>query len=124
MSQRLLLVSVFLLALFASCSKEPQKPENLIDEEKYTDLLVELQLIRSYGNNADTDSTTIDSLKTKVFQKYGVSSEAFIKSHRYYEQFPQEQTQRAEDAIEQLKMDKVADSTKSKTARDTLPINH
>lgn len=100
-------ISIMLVLLTASCSENPQKPDNLIDEDTYTDLLIELQLIRSYGENAETDSTTIDSLTTDVFQKYDVSAETFMESHRYYEQFPQEQKERTEEAIERLKMDKV-----------------
>lgn len=119
MSQRLLIV-VLLLVSLANCSDNPQKPDNLIDEEKYTDLLIELQLIRSYGENAKTDSTTIDSLTKEVFNKYEVTRESFKVSHQYYQQFPQEQKNRAEKAIERLKMDNVVESD---MPRDTLPQN-
>lgn len=121
MNLRLFLLSVLFVSILASCSDDPQKPDNLVDEDTYTDLMVELQLIRSYGENAETDSTTIDSLTTEVFQKYDVSADVFMKSHEYYEQFPEQQKARAEEAIERLKMDQVGD-----TARDTtIPsINH
>lgn len=120
MSQRLFIVFTFLLFTLANCSDDPKKPKNLIEEDKYTDLLVELQLIRSYGENAETDSATIDSLTSSVFQKYNVSSEAFMKSHEYYERFPKQQNERIGNAIEQLKMDKVGSSD---TLRDTLSRN-
>jgi hypothetical protein len=120
MSQRLFLIIVLLLFSLTGCSEDPSKPENLIDEDKYTDLLIELQLIQSYGENAETDSATIDSLTSEVFQEYNVSSESFLKSHKYYEHFPQQQKVRIENAIERLKMDKVEDTD---TPRDTLPIN-
>lgn len=111
---------VFLFILMTSCSGNPQKPDNLIEEEKYTDLLVELQLIRSYSENAATDSTTIDSLTSLVFQKYEVTNESFRESHRYYQQFPEEQKIRTDKAIERLKMDNVEEDS---VARDTLPAN-
>lgn len=118
MDLRFFIIFLLLFSL-AGCSGDPQKPNNLIDEETYTDLLVELQLIRSYGENADTDSTTIDSLTTEVFQKHEVTRESFRESHQYYQQFPQEQKIRTENAIERLKMDNVEENP----PRDTLPKN-
>lgn len=111
---------VFLFISLTACSGDSQKPANLIDEEKYTDLLVELQLIRSYSENADTDSTTIDSLTSLVFRKYEVTSESFRESHQYYQQFPEEQKIRTDKAIERLKMDNVEEDS---VPRDTLPEN-
>lgn len=114
------LLPVLLVFFLAGCSDVPQKPNNLIDEDTYTDLLIELQLIRSYGEHADTDSTTIDSLTTEVFQKYEVTRELFRESHQYYQQFPAEQKMRTEKAIEQLKMDNVEEDD---IPRDTLSKN-
>lgn len=110
-------LSIFILA---SCSDDHQKPDNLIDEDTYTDLMIELQLIRSYGENAETDSTTIDSLTSGVFQKYDVSAEAFLESHEYYEHFPEQQKARTEEAIERLKMDQVENTD---IPADTLSVN-
>lgn len=118
MTLRFFLVFLLLFSL-AGCSNEPQKPDNLINEDKYTDLLVELQLIRSYGENTETDSTALDSLTSVVLEKYEVSSEAFRNTHQYYQQFPQQQKIRVENAIERLKMDKVEDSD---TTSDTTTI--
>lgn len=100
---------------FLGCNSAPEKPKNIVPESKYVKLLVELQLIRSYSKNADTDSTTVDSLTSEVYEKYGVSREQFHKSHTYYQHFPQKQKNRIEQAIEKLKMELVTkqDSTKS-----------
>lgn len=115
-----LILSILLISIFLSCSDDPQKPDNLIDEDTYTDLMVELQLIRAYGENAETDSTTIDSLTTEVFQKYDVTAESFMESHKYYEHFPEQQKARTEEAIERLKMDKVGNFD---DPRDSTVIN-
>lgn len=116
-----LFLSILLIFILANCSDDPQKPDNLIDEDTYTDLMIELQLIRAYGENAETDSTTIDSLTTEVFQKYDVSAESFMESHEYYEHFPEQQKARTEEAIERLKMDQVENSD---AKMDTLPIKN
>lgn len=118
MNQRLFLLSILLVFILANCTENPQKPDNLIDEDTYTNLMIELQLVRSYGENAETDSAAIDSLTTEVFQKYEVSAESFMETHQYYEHFPKQQKARTEEAIERLKMDQVKNSD---TARDTIP---
>lgn len=75
--------------------------------------MVELQLVRSYAENAKTDSLTIDSLTNEVFKKYDVSGKTFMASHKYYEHFPQQHQHRIEKAIEQLKMDQITDTSKT-----------
>jgi len=98
------------LLLLVGCmgNDTPEKPKNLIPEDKYVSLLVELQLIRSYQQNAPVDSLTIDSLTTAAYQKYDVNKALFQKSHQYYQQFPKEQKERIQQAIEQIQMDQVA----------------
>lgn len=99
---------IFLLLIsLVNCSEDSQKPKELIAEDTYIDLLVELQLVRSYGESNYADSLTVDSLANKVFGRYGVSDTAFYQSHQYYQQFPEEQEVRIDEAIERLKMDQV-----------------
>ncbi len=78
--------------------------------------MVELQLVRSYGENNSLDSLIVDSLTDEVFQKYEITDSVFVQSHNYYQQFPKKQQKRIEKAIERLKMDQVADTT----SQDTL----
>ncbi len=82
--------------------------------------MVELQLVRTYGENAEVDTASIDSLKNEVLRSYGESLETFRTSHQYYQQFPQEQKKRIEKAIELLKMDRVAEEDST----DTRPRRH
>lgn len=103
---------IFLLFFSAfGCSDRPPKPDQLIQEGEYIDLMVELQLVRSYGETNSLDSLTVDSLTDEVFQKYEVTDSVFVQSHNYYQQFPKKQQTRIEKAIERLKMDQVSDST-------------
>lgn len=107
-----ILCLIFLLLLFlAGCSESIEKPQKLIAEEKYINLMVEMQLVRTYGEYAEVDSISIDSLKTEILQRYGESEQTFVASHQYYQRFPQEQQKRIEKAIERLKMDQVGQDT-------------
>ncbi len=85
-------------------------------------MLVELQLVRSYGENTQVDTTIIDSLTTEVYNKYDVSAQQFQQSHTYYQHFPKEQKARVEKAIEQLKMELVtrSDTTDTTSQADSL----
>lgn len=106
MIKRICLLAIFIGGIWG-CSEEPEKPEDLISEGKYVSLLVEMQLVRSYGENAKTDSTTIDSLTSEVYTKYAVTEEQFDKTHNYYQHYPKEQKKRVDRAIEQLKQELV-----------------
>ncbi len=104
------LVILFLgLAVIASCSEDPDKPEDLISEDNYIDLIVELQLINTFSQSSLADSISADSLIDATFEKYGINREQFAASHNYYQDFPEEQKTRIDSAIERLRMDKVQD---------------
>lgn len=104
-----------MLLSVSGCSDRPPKPDWLINEDTYIDLMVELQLIRSYGETSSLDSLTVDSLTDEVFQKYETTDSIFVQSHNYYQQFPKKQKIRIEKAIERLKMDQVSDTTDQDT---------
>lgn len=104
-------IVILLMSILVGCSENPEKPDHLIPQKKYVDMLVELQLVRSYADNAETDSATVDSLTQEVYKRYNVTAQQFKETHQYYQQFPQEQKERVEKAIEELKMDQVEDTS-------------
>lgn len=110
---------IFLLVL-SSCNQSPQKPDPLIPEKKYVNLLVELQLVRSYSKVAGKDSLSTDSLAQQVFNEYGISRQVFEENHTYYQKFPKQQKERINRAIELLKMDKVERDTVQTASPDSL----
>ena len=118
MNVRYFLIGLSLLILMG-CEQDSRKPKDVIAENTYVDLLVELQLVRSYAQNAQTDSLLIDSLTKSVFEKYEITGQTFWESHNYYQQFPEKQKTRIDKAIERLKMDQVratSDTTDSTSA--------
>lgn len=125
MSSRIIISSVLLLG-FWGCSSTPEKPANLIPEDRYVTLLIEKQLVRTYTEFNKTDSTKIDSLTNAIYEQYNITEKQFQESHHYYQQFPQEQKKRIDRAIEQLKQELVTnretDSSASKSISDSLEI--
>lgn len=105
-------LSVAFLSLFLllSCGEqEPAPEERLIPEDIYVDLLVELQLLNTYRGSLP-DSVRADTLRPAIFERYGVSPEAFERSHRYYRQQLDAQKRRIDEAIERLRRDQVRES--------------
>lgn len=123
MSCRALSLTLILAVLLLSTGcgdDQPRPPENLIEEDRYIELLAELQMIRSYQEFLPRDSTTVDSLIGVVYDKYDISREQFIESHNYYRQDLEGQVERLDEAIERIRMDQVQEDT---TATDSLTAN-
>ncbi|MDX1617827.1 MAG: DUF4296 domain-containing protein [Balneolaceae bacterium] len=101
------IIALALLASISACSANDgvTPPENLIGEETYLHLLIELQLLKSYQEIVPPDSMNIDSLKKVIFNKYDVSEARFRKSHNYYQHQVGRQRQRVVRAIDSLRME-------------------
>ncbi|HEX6982388.1 MAG TPA: DUF4296 domain-containing protein [Balneolaceae bacterium] len=116
---RFCLIILLLLSL-NSCKQTPEEPDRLISEKKYINLLVELQLVRSFSEVAAKDSLSADSLVQEVFHKYEISRQVFEQSHKYYEKFPEQQKERINRAIELLKLDQLRNDTTQTIPPDSL----
>ncbi len=98
---------LLLTIVVASCGTQNEPPENLMGEETYINMMVELQLLRTYQAQSDIDSTTVDSLMQAIFEKYDANSAQFKKSHRYYQNNLNKQAARIDSAIERLRKDRI-----------------
>jgi len=101
------ILALILLAGVSACSSVggDAPPENLVEEDTYIHLLIELQLLRSYQESLPPDSLNVDSLKSVIFDKYGVTELQFRMSHSYYQRQVDEQKQRVVRAIDSLRME-------------------
>lgn len=103
------------------------KPDDLIKEDTYIDLLIEMQHITTY-RNAEPDSVNADSLKAVVYRDYGVSEEQFLTSHEYYQRDVSGQISRVDQAIQRIEDEKkliesYMDTLKTQRAnRDSLVL--
>lgn len=121
---RFFVAILFFALLVLGCSND--KPDNLLAEDTYVDLLVELQLLRSYQQN-HPNASRVDSLRNVIFDKYNANEEQFKRSHEYYQQDIDRQSERIKEAIERLRKDRIADSDtaatqdQDSTITDSLP---
>lgn len=96
------LLSVLILSACVGPEEIP-KPKNLIPEDKYIDLMVEIQHIITYRNANPDSSVDADSLKFVVYENYGVTDEQYAASHQYYQRHVDQQVKRVGEALERLK---------------------
>ncbi|RYY06831.1 MAG: DUF4296 domain-containing protein [Sphingobacteriaceae bacterium] len=77
----------FLLLFLIACNQDPQ-PENLIDEDRFTAIMVDVHLADGYLNSKSQMPDTLNyrgnGLYNEIFKKYQVDSVAFKKSYQYY----------------------------------------
>ena len=118
--RRTLTVFVFCLWLtFPGCNNEA--PADLIAEETYIDLIVELQLLQSYVSYNQPDSLAVDSLRNEIFNHYNVSESQFQESHQYYQDHDlRAQRDRIGAAVEDLRKDKMAGQDSTASQSDSL----
>ena len=72
--------------LLAGCNSAPvKKPENLIDQEKMTNILYDLTLFEVIKAQRKYDSV-VDWIGPKelIFKKYDIDSTQFAQSNQYY----------------------------------------
>lgn len=96
--------SVLILILCSSCMgpQEIPEPKDLLAEDIYIDLLIEIQQIIIY-HASDREAVNADSLTILVYDKYDVTEEEFLISHEYYQRQVEKQIERVEEALERLK---------------------
>ncbi|MFH5833250.1 DUF4296 domain-containing protein [Halalkalibaculum sp. DA3122] len=108
-----------LLAAGVGCSEELTNPppENLIGEDTYIDLIIELQLLESYRTSMPRDSlrVSIDSLRQVIFDKYDVTEQQFVSSHQYFHRQVKPQVDRISRAIDSLRQQMVRDGIMDST---------
>ena len=74
------------LLLLTSCNNLPvEKPNNLIDEDKMTNILYDLTLLDAIKSQNPYDSIS-QSIKPRayIYKKYNIDSLQFVKSNQYY----------------------------------------
>lgn len=103
--QGLLLVLILMGSVSCVGPEKVPKPDNLLPEDVYIDLMVEVQHLITYRNSYP-DSVNIDSLSTLIYNKYQVTEEDFLVSHEYYQKHVKEQIARIDEALRRLNVEK------------------
>jgi hypothetical protein len=80
---------------------DPNKPRDLIPQDKYENLLVEFQLLKIYQSTYE-DSAKTEELRRKILDHYNVTIDQFKRSNKYYEINHKKEHQRLKTALDHL----------------------
>jgi hypothetical protein len=92
---------IILSLVTVSCGSSNEPPKDIVSEDTYINLLVELQLAEAFRNQYN-DTTQTKRLVDSVLTVYGVGYDRFLRSHRYYQSQLDKQEQRYEKAVDRL----------------------
>lgn len=101
MSKKLL---IFPLLLLLACDQQPKPPADLIQEDRYIEILTEMLMARQLSVMKKTDALE-DSLITVIYEKHQITGEQFQSTHRYYQADAVNQLERVKKAREILKQE-------------------
>lgn len=73
-----------LITLFFSCNSSVEKPKNLIDKDKMTDILYDISLMEAIKTQNINGGLTVKSANEYIYKKYNIDSVQFVKSNKYY----------------------------------------
>ncbi len=99
---------IFYTTLLSSCGGKvvEEQPDNLIQKEIFTKMILELQLIEAHLNEVRVDQSVIrDSANNyfqEIFEKHGTSFEDFHNTMNYYASQPEELQEIYDAVLESL----------------------
>lgn len=93
--------------VLSGCNFGSDKPEDLIEEPVYIDILTEIFLVQSIAALHDL-SEKEDSLYTVLFNRYEISRDQFDLSHEYYQRQGEAQVARTDTIRERLRSEREA----------------
>ncbi|WP_018127840.1 hypothetical protein [Balneola vulgaris] len=104
MANRFLLIGLFILtALQLSCVEEykVEAPADLMSEDLYLDIFLELELLKVYYDPSLPPQKP-DSLLNAIWDKYDISKEEFLTSHQFYQSQVAAQQVRVDSVIKRI----------------------
>jgi hypothetical protein len=83
-----------LLLLFAACkNEEPKVPDNLLDRQTFTAVMLDAQLVEGFktqiAHSAAKGRNVGRHLYLDIFEKHGVSEKDFRRTYGYYQERPE-----------------------------------
>ena len=92
---------LFFLITFNACEKDPE----LVDEELYKSIMVELAILNHMDQEILGERDKAE-LRDEIFERYGVEEEKFGRSHEIYQSDIDAQMERVKDIQDRLKTER------------------
>ena len=97
---------LIVLTVLAACASEEERPDDLLPREKFTQVLLEAQLIEARINHDAVIDRRIEVMDTayyaRMFLAQGIDEAAFTSTYRWYVEHPAELKEVYNDVLTRL----------------------
>ena len=111
----------FVLVFLLSCEVPEKKPEDILSEEKVSDVMVDMQILEATYNsrllNLDDRNDRMKRYYDEIFEHHGISEKVFNESYTYYQDHPEQLELIYEMVFEKLEKLLTEEETKNKQRR-------
>lgn len=84
MSKKVLAIFCMIFSVISCSNNRVEKPDNLIDKDKMTDILYDVSLLEAIKTQNINGGITTKTANEYIFKKYKIDSIQFAKSNKYY----------------------------------------
>lgn len=113
---------MLILISFCSCTSNVEKPENLLDEEKMTVILVDLYLHQQSSylteiNSKKDQNFNFSQIDAQILHNHQTTADEFKESYKYYYLHPEKYTEILLDVRDKLE-EKLSQKEREKRIQD------
>lgn len=117
------LLAFGLITLFFSCNSSVEKPKNLIDKDKMTDILYDISLLEAIKTQNINGGLTVKTANEYIYKKYNIDSAQFVNSNKYYASDLEEYKKMFEKIKERLNAEMQKNDEELKKNGQVVPPN-
>lgn len=101
------LILILILISFCSCTSNVEKPDNLLDQERMTEILVDLFIYQQSSylteiNSKKNQNYNFSQIDAQILHDHQTNAEDFKESYKYYYLHPEKFTEILMDVREKL----------------------
>lgn len=93
------------MTLSCSSQKEDERPENVLEPEKFTAVMIDVQItegMRAQGVDIITPDKGVKGAYNQIFEKHNITKERFEESYDYYLNRPDKMEKIYEQVLDSL----------------------
>lgn len=121
--KRIIIIICLLFSVVSCNNNAVEKPNNLIDKDKMTDILYDMQLLEAIKSQNIHGGITTKKANEYIYKKYKIDSVQFAKSNKYYASDIEEYKKMFETIKERLNAETIKIDAEIKKSGQTVAPN-